>query len=82
MIHIVYLIEYLSEIPCFQAQFIRVIKFKRPKKKDKSKDLSFLFVFVSLGTQHRLTACGQHHFEQSENIIVRLRTQNDVAFGK
>ena len=30
-------------------------------------------------TQHHLTE-GQHHFEQSENIIVRLRTQmNEVA---
>lgn len=39
----------------------------------------FLFVFVSARTQHRLTDCGQHHFERSENIIVRLRTQNDVT---
>ena len=46
-------------------------------KKSKSKDLDF-FICV-LRTQHRLTE-GQHHFEQSENIIVRLRTQmNDVA---
>ena len=30
--------------------------------------------------QHHLRACTQHHFERSENIIVRLRTQmNDVA---
>ena len=30
-------------------------------------------------TQHHLTE-GQHHFERSENIIVRLRTQmNEVA---
>jgi len=37
------------------------------------------FFICVLRTQHRLTE-GQHHFEQSENIIVRLRTQmNDVA---
>ena len=47
---------------------------------------SWIFSFVSAGhnitswyTQHHLTE-GQHHFEQSENIIVRLRTQmNEVA---
>ena len=33
-------------------------------------------------TQHRLAACGQHHFEQSENIVINKRTQNEVAFGK
>ena len=33
-------------------------------------------------TQHRLTASGQHHFEQSENIVFNKRTQNEVAFGK
>ena len=37
------------------------------------------FVFVSARTQHRLTACGQHLFEQSENIVKYLRTQNDVT---
>ena len=36
------------------------------------------FVFVSARTQHRLTACGQHHFSHCENIIVLFRTQNDV----
>ena len=30
-------------------------------------------------TQHRLTACGQHHFERSENIVFNKRTQNDVT---
>ena len=25
-----------------------------------------------------MTACGQHHFEQSENIVFNKRTQNDV----
>ena len=30
-------------------------------------------------TQHRLTACGQHHFERSENIVINKRTQNDVT---
>jgi len=29
-----------------------------------------------------LTACGQHHFERSENIVFNKRTQNEVAFGK
>ena len=33
-------------------------------------------------TQPRLAACGQHHFERSENIVFNKRTQNDVAFGK
>ena len=38
----------------------------------------FLFVFVSVRTQHRLTE-GQHHFERSENIVINRRTQNDVV---
>ena len=42
----------------------------------------FLFVFVSVRTQQRLGAGGQHHFEQSENIVFNKRTQNEVAFGK
>ena len=25
-----------------------------------------------------MTACGQHHFEQSENIVFNKRRQNDV----
>ena len=29
-----------------------------------------------------MAACGQHHFERSENIVFNKRTQNDVAFGK
>ena len=42
------------------------------------KDLIGLFVFVSARTQHRLTACGQHHFSQRENIVIYMRTQNEV----
>lgn len=38
----------------------------------KSKDLDF-FICVRKAQQH--LAEGQHHFEQGENIIVRLRTQ-------
>jgi len=49
-----------------------------------SKDPSrktWTFSFVPLA-QHHLTE-GQHHFERSENIIVRLRTQmNDVATSR
>ena len=26
-----------------------------------------------------MTACGQHHFSHSENIIIQTRTQNDVT---
>ena len=26
-----------------------------------------------------MTACGQHHFERSENIVINERTQNDVT---
>ena len=50
----------------------------------------FIFCVCVRRTQHRLSACGQHHFEQSENIVFNKRTQNevtpygvnDVAFGK
>ena len=46
-------------------------------KKSKSFDLDF-FICVRR-TQHHLTV-GQHHYERSEYIIVRLRTQmNDVV---
>ena len=33
-------------------------------------------------TQHRLTACGQHHFVRSTNIIPQQRTQNGVATSR
>ena len=36
------------------------------------------FFHLCRRAQHHLTE-GQHHFERSENIIVRLRTQNDVT---
>ena len=46
-------------------------------KKSKSFDLDF-FICVRR-TQHHLTV-GQHHYERSEYVIVRLRTQmNDVV---
>jgi len=38
-----------------------------------------LFCVCVLWTQHRLTACGQHHFEQGENIVIQMRTQNDIT---
>ena len=46
-------------------------------KKFRKRMLSELF-YLCRKAQHHLTE-GQHHFSQSENIIVRLRTQNDVA---
>ena len=36
------------------------------------------FVFVPLGTQHRLTACDQHHFEQSENIVINMSAYDNL----
>ncbi len=39
------------------------------------------FSFVSIG--HNIIGRSPHHFERSENIIVRLRTQmNDVAASR
>ena len=39
--------------------------------------MTWTFSFVPQA-QHHLTE-GQHHYERSEYIIVRLRTQNDVV---
>ena len=48
------------------------------KKQSASSEVLCFFVCVRR-TQHRLAACGQHHFERSENIVFNKRTQNDVA---
>ena len=70
---------YLSKL-LIRRSLVRV---QQGEPKRKTRFLSCLsFVFVSARTQHRLTACGQHHFEQSENIVFNKRTQNEVAFGK
>ena len=49
-----------------------------PPKRNTSFWEVFLFVFVSVRTQHRLIVCGQHHFLRSKNIIPPWRTQNNV----
>ena len=54
---------------------------ERQKTKDFERSPLF-FVFVSERTQHRLTACGQHHFTQRENIIPLADTKRCFAFVK
>ena len=49
------------------------------KKQEQVFRLALVFCVCVRRTQHRLTVYGQHHFLRSKNIIVRLRTQNDVA---
>ena len=41
----------------------------------------FYFCVCILGTQHHLTACGQHCFRRSLNIIPPWWTQNEVVRG-
>ena len=46
----------------------------------KSESLAFGFFICVRRTQHRLST-GQHHFERSENFIVRKRTQINEVTG-
>ena len=50
-----------------------------PPKRNTSFWEVFSFCVCVRRTQHSLAACGQHHFERSENIVFNKRTQNEVA---
>ena len=43
---------------------------------------SFFVCVCVRRTRHRLTACGQHHFVRSTNIVPIERTQNGVATSR
>ncbi len=50
----------------------------RSKKQEHCTRSALVFCVCVRRAQHRLRVYSQHHFSQSENIVFRLRTQNDV----
>ena len=61
---------------CTSHRFARAVGAKKPRSSERG------FFICVRRTQHHLTE-GQHHFEQSENIILHLcGHQNDVATSR